>query len=377
MRLLIAPDKFKGTFTAAVVCALLSRGVLEARPDWEVDTQPLADGGEGTLDALLAAFGGTRIPVTVRGPLGDPVTEEWALSEDGAALVESARYCGLDRIPVARRDPLRATSYGLGEAIATALDAGARRFLIGLGGVATVDGGAGMARALGFRLEDGEGNELDGSPASLGSLNRVDASMAHPALALSRFTVLCDVRNPLIGPEGAARVFGPQKGADPRAVEELEAALHHLAESMAPLRGMSADALRGLPMGGAAGGLGAGACCFLKGDLQPGAIFLARRLLSPARIDEADVVVTGEGSLDRQTAGGKVVAAVLEAAQASGRPAIVVAGRWDGTLPAPAPRGVVVVGPGPDPRLLTAADLVTLGGRVAEIAAGMANPGGE
>lgn len=375
MRLLIAPDKFKGTFTAAEVCDLLSRGVREARPDCVVDTQPLADGGEGTLDALLAAFGGTRVPVTVRGPLGDPVRGEWALSEDGTALLESARFAGLDLVPESVRDPLRATTYGLGEAIAAALDAGARRFLIGLGGVATVDGGAGMARALGFRLEDGEGNDLDGSPASLEALRTVDTSMAHPALALSRFTVLSDVRNPLTGPEGAARVFGPQKGADLRAVQALESALHRLAEGIASLRAMPADALRQLPMGGAAGGLGAGAFCFLKGDLQPGAIFLARRLLSPARIEAADVVVTGEGSLDRQTTGGKVVAAVLEAAHGAGRPAIVVAGRWDGTLPDPAPTGVVVLGPG-SASYLGEDDLVTIGRQAAEVASRMAKPEG-
>lgn len=345
MRLLLAPDKFKGTFTAAEVCSLLEGGIHEAEPGAEVLSLPLADGGEGTLDALMRALGGTRMAVRVRGPMGDSLAADYGITPDGTAVIESALFCGLGLVPPGRRDPLRASSYGLGQGIAAALDAGAHRFLLALGGSASVDGGVGMARALGFRFEDAQGKEVAGAGEDLARIHRIDASLAHPSLATARVTALCDVSHSLCGPLGAARVFAPQKGASPHHVDVLEAGLEHLARVLAPWQGWPLEEVRGRAHGGAAGGLGAGAAAFLKARLEPGAIFLLRALFFTDRARGTDAVVTGEGSLDAQTAGGKVVAAVLAQAALLGLPAVVVAGRWDGTLPSPAPSLVRVAGP--------------------------------
>ncbi|MGH9866993.1 MAG: glycerate kinase family protein [Candidatus Polarisedimenticolia bacterium] len=373
MRLLIAPDKFKGTFTAAQICDLLSRGIREEKPHWQIDAQPLADGGEGTMDAILGAVGGACVPSTTRGPMGVPHEASWGLTHEGTAVFESAVFLGLHLVPPAQRSPLRASSRGLGEAIAAALESGVRRFLVGLGGVATVDGGLGMAAALGYRLEDAGGRPLEGCARDLDALANVDASMAHPALAQARFTALCDVSHPLIGPQGAARVFGPQKGATPDEVSRLDEGLRRLARILAGWKGVPPEVLTSMPMGGAAGGLGVGTASFLNASLEPGAIFLMRLLLSPGRLEGADLVVTGEGSLDEQTSGGKVAAAILGRAALGGRPVVVVTGRWDGTLPAPRPAVVEVLGPGMGKEgLLETADLVEVGRELARRAEGLA-----
>jgi glycerate 2-kinase len=293
----------------------------------------------------MAAWGGTRVPVRVRGPMGEPLTGEYGVTPDGVAVVESARFCGLGLVAPDRRDPMAATSYGLGQALAAALDAGARRILLGLGGSATVDAGVGMARALGFRFDDAAGQEVAGVGRDLARIHRVDASLAHPALAEARVTALCDVNNPLCGDRGAARVFAPQKGAGPAGVEALEAGLRQVARVVAAWQGATLASVEDRPCGGAAGGLGAGAAAFLKAVLEPGAIFLLRALFFTDRARGMDAVVTGEGSLDSQTTGGKAVAAVLAEAASLGLPAVVVAGRWDGTVPSAAPSLVQVVGP--------------------------------
>jgi glycerate kinase len=345
MRLLLCPDKFKGTFTAPQVCALLEQGIRQEDPGAEVTALPLADGGEGTLDVLMAALGGTRVAVRVCGPMGRPISAEYGVTPDGVAVIESARFCGLALVAPKDRDPMAASSYGLGEGIAAALDAGARRFVLGLGGSATVDAGTGMARALGYRFEDETGREVTGVGPALAAIQRLDSSLAHPALAHARFTALCDVSHPLCGPGGAARVFAPQKGAGPADVDVLEAGLEQVARAIAAWQRTDPLTVGARPSGGAAGGLGAGAAAFLGAALEPGAIFLMRTLFFTDRARGMDALVTGEGALDAQTAGGKVVAAVLAEAARLGIRAVVVAGRWDGTVPSPAPSLVQVVGP--------------------------------
>ncbi|HET9480637.1 MAG TPA: glycerate kinase [Candidatus Polarisedimenticolia bacterium] len=334
MRILIAPDKFRGTFTARQVCEHLAAGVADLLPEALVETVPMADGGEGTLDVVLSALGGTRVRMTARDSAGTPVESEYGVTRDGTAVLEAARFCGLGREAAGSRDPMRASSRGLGEAIADALESGLRRFLIGLGGTATVDGGAGMARALGFRLLDASGRDLDGGGGDQERIARIDATTAHQDLEAARFTILCDVANPLLGPQGAARVFGPQKGAAPSQVARLEAGLAALAGALAALRSVPLETLVSAPGAGAGGGLGAGASAFLGGRRVPGAEFLFDLLGLAARLERCDLIVTGEGSFDSQSFGGKVVGTLLRKAAAAGRPVLVVAGRWDGTASA-------------------------------------------
>lgn len=366
MRVLLAPDKFRGTFTAAEVCEHLARGLSDSCPGVQVDAAPMADGGEGTLDAIMGAAGGTRIPVEATGPDGAPIVAEYGVTQEGLAVIESARFCGLELVAPSRRDPSRASSYGLGQALAVALDAGARRFVIGLGGTATVDAGAGMARALGYRFEDQRGVWNGQSVLDLGDDLRIDDTLIHEGLRTARFSALCDVDNPLLGPRGAARVFAPQKGATGSQVAQLEEALCRLSTAMAKLRAPAGGNAGDLASGGAGGGLGLGCFVFLGASLLSGAIYLMKTLMLDDRIAEADLVVTGEGSFDGQTSSGKVVAAVLEAAAGAGRPALVVAGRWDGTMPArhPGPLAVFTSRDTAGPGTLTVEGLVELGRRI-------------
>ncbi|HKY32234.1 MAG TPA: glycerate kinase [Candidatus Polarisedimenticolia bacterium] len=369
MKFLLAPDKFRGTFTASEVCALLSEGIRQEDPGAVLDAAPMADGGEGTLEAVLRAQGGTMVPVRARGPLGEWIDAAYGVTAAGAAVIESARVCGLRCLPAGEPRPLEATTYGLGQVVATALEAGARTILLGLGGTATTDGGAGMAEALGYRIsrEEAEGEVV----------HTIDASMAHPGLATARVTALCDVSHPLLGPAGSAAVFGPQKGAGPAEVAVLESRLAALARGAARLTGRPEAELAGDPGAGAGGGLGMGAAVFLGARLVPGAIFLAGLMLLSRRAEEADVVVTGEGSLDSQTLGGKVVSAVLELAAEAGRPALVAAGRWDGTLPERRPEPTEVLAGADQGGGIVARDgLIRLGRHIARRARGLAKPEG-
>jgi glycerate 2-kinase len=343
VRILLAPDKFRGTFTASEVCHHLARGLAQEAPGIVAESLPLADGGEGMLEAVLKSTGGTRVTVPIRGPMDEEIACEYGVTPDGTAVIESARACGLQLVPAEARDPMSASSYGLGQVVAAALDAGIRRFLIGLGGTATVDGGAGMARALGIRLEDEAGRDVGYRPRDLWQTARVDASMAHPELAVSGFVALCDVANPLLGPKGAARVFGPQKGASGAQVERLEAGLAAVASAVTRWKTEEAGHLTLQPGAGAGGGLGAGCAAFLGARLRPGAPQMLEMLSFEEKLSGSDLAVTGEGSFDSQTAGGKVVAAVLEACVKAGKPVVVVAGRWDGTLPAVHPGDMEVL----------------------------------
>ncbi len=327
VRILVAPDKFRGTLTAAEAASAIARGWRRVRPEDRVEEVPLADGGEGTLDALLAALGGERRTERVSGPLGDHVEAAFGLAEGPTGLlgiVEMARASGLGLVSPARRDPLRATTRGTGELILAAARAGATEVLVCLGGSATTDGGAGMAEAVGISLSDAAGRPIGPGGLGLLQLARIDASGLDPLVRRLRVQACCDVDNPLTGPQGAARLFAPQKGATPDEVVLLDRALAHLAAVVH--RDLGID-VRSLPGAGAAGGLGAGLVAFLGARLRPGIELVMEAVGLPERIERADLVLTGEGTFDATSLRGKVPAGVLGLARAAGVPAVVLCGR--------------------------------------------------
>lgn len=324
MRVLIAPQEFKGSLSAAAAAAAMAKGVRAVFPGVEIDEAPLSDGGPGFVAAMLAARGGTLVETPASDPLMRPVRAGWALMPDGSGVIEMAAASGLVLVAPGERDALRATSYGTGELIAAALDRGCREIIAGIGGSATTDGGAGAMQALGGRLFDAEGRDLPPGGAALARLARIDLAERHPLLAQARLRVACDVTNTLCGPEGAAAVFAPQKGASPGDVRVLDAALRHFA-SIA-MRDCGIDVLP-LAGGGAAGGLGAGLATIAGATLEPGFPLVAEVVELERRIAAADIVLTGEGRLDAQTAYGKTVAGVAAMARAQGRPVGAVAGR--------------------------------------------------
>ncbi|HZU75516.1 MAG TPA: glycerate kinase, partial [Dehalococcoidia bacterium] len=306
MRVLVAPQELKGSLTAAQAATAIAEGVRRADPTADVTGLPLADGGPGTLEALLAARGGALRTARVTGPLGESVRARYGVI-DATAVIETAEACGLSLLKGRPLDPARATTFGVGELLRTALDAGCRHVLLGIGGSATDDGGAGMAQALGFGLLDAEGCELGRGPAGLASLARIDASHTDPRLAQASFDVAVDVTNPLCGPQGATAVFGPQKGVLPEQIPVFDAALRRLGERIE--RDLGVPVLD-LPGGGAAGGLGAGLAGFLHARLRPGFALVAETLGVEQQVARADLVLTGEGRLDAQTPYGKTVAGV-------------------------------------------------------------------
>jgi glycerate kinase len=334
---MFAPDKFRGTLTAEEAARALARGWRRVRPDDETEEIPMADGGEGTLDALVAALGGERVAATVAGPLGEPVEAAFGLvpaPEGPAGVVEMALASGLALVPDRRRDPRRTTTRGTGELILAACRAGARSVVVCIGGSGTNDGGAGMAQALGFRLLDAGGGEVEPGGAALASLDRIDAADTAPDLEGVRFVVASDVDNPLTGPAGASAVYGPQKGARPEDVELLDGALRRLADVVR--RDLGVDAAD-MPGAGAAGGLGFGLMAFLGAEVRPGIDVVMEATRFAERLANAGAVVTGEGKFDEQSFRGKTVGAVLDAARRRGLPAAVVAGRVDSQAPAGVP----------------------------------------
>jgi glycerate kinase len=336
VRVVIAPDKFKGTLTAPQAGEALAMGWKRGDPQAEVEEVPVADGGEGTLDTLLRALGGETERARVSGPLGDPVDAEYGLvrtAEGVLAIVEMARASGLALLDRGRRDPLRASTFGTGELILAASRHEPTRLIICVGGSATNDGGAGAAQALGVRLLDERGEDLPLGGEALVRLARIDATALHPSLRGVRVTVASDVDNPLTGPQGASAVFGPQKGASGEDVALLDRALGHLAAVIHRDLGIDVRHLEG---GGAAGGLGAGLIAFLGARVRPGFDLVAEVLGITARLDRADVVVTGEGRFDRQSAGGKAPARVLEMARAARCRSILIAGEIEEGLMPPA-----------------------------------------
>lgn len=326
MRVVIAPDSFKGSLSAVEVAEALARGVRRAWPAAQVELLPVADGGEGWVETLVRATGGRLVTRQVTGPLGEPVEAQYGLfQQDGeeVAVIEMAAASGLTLVPPDRRDPRMTTTRGTGELIRDALDQGARRLLVGIGGSATNDGGAGMAQALGVRFLDEAGAELPPGGAALARLARVDLSGLDPRLAQTEVVVACDVDNPLTGERGAAAVYGPQKGATPEMVQELDAALAHFADVVEGVIGRS---FRELPGAGAAGGLGFGLMAFAGARLQRGIELALETLQADRHFAWASLVITGEGRIDRQTLHGKVPFGVARRAAAFGVPVVAVAG---------------------------------------------------
>jgi len=345
MRIVIAPDKFKGSLTAVEAARAMSRGAMLADPGARIILCPMADGGEGTVEAVATATGAERRSSVVSGPLpGQEVTAQWGFLGDGmpeatsggsdiaallvpgrsTAVVEMAQASGLWLVPDELRDPMLTSTVGTGQLIKAAIDAGCRQIIVGIGGSATVDGGTGMARALGYRFLDGGGNELRPGGAALERIASIDTTDRDPRLDEVNFLVASDVDNPLLGTQGAARVFGPQKGATPEQVESLERGLGRLAGELG--RELNVD-VAAMPGSGAAGGLGAGLVAFCGARITSGAGLLAELTGLAGKVEGADLVLTGEGSFDSQTFRGKTPAGVTGIASEHGVPAVVMAGR--------------------------------------------------
>lgn len=322
MRVVFAPDKFAGTLSAAEAAAAMATGWSRARAGDELLLVPMADGGEGTIDVVGAVVpGAERMVAEVADARGTAIKAAWLRLADGRALVEAAQACGLSRLAPEKRNPRWTTSYGVGQLLAAAFDAGAHEVIVGLGGSATVDGGAGMAIALGNRLLRGDGNGVKIGGEYLRSLHHIDPVPPPPA----PIVVAVDVTNPLLGPDGAAAVFAPQKGAAPEDVPVLEQALQRLARVAE--RDLEGGPWRDLPGAGAAGGLGFGLAAFCRAHLTSGSPVVAGLVGLEDALSGAAVLVTGEGSLDAQTSRGKVPAYVAERARAHGAQVMAVAGR--------------------------------------------------
>lgn len=324
MRILVAPDSFKGSVSALGVALAMARGIHTVFPEAEVVQVPIADGGEGTVEALVAATGGRLLHTEVRGPLGEPVRAQWGVSGDGStAYIEMAAASGLPLVPEDRRDPRITSTFGTGELLKAALDAGLRKVVIGIGGSATNDGGSGLARALGVRFLDGAGAELPEGGSALARLERIDLTGLDARLGATTLLVACDVDNPLCGPRGASAIYGPQKGATPAMVAELDAALAHFARLATTATGR---AIADQPGAGAAGGLGAGLLFFTPASLRPGVAIVLETTAFEALVQGADLVVTGEGNTDAQTAMGKAPVGVAAVARRHGVPVICLSG---------------------------------------------------
>jgi glycerate kinase len=322
MKIVIAPDKFKGSLPAAEVAAAIAAGLRAEWPEAELVTVPVADGGEGTVDAAVAA-GLERVPVTVDGPTGEPVHASYARRGE-VAVIELADACGLMRLPGGRPAPLTASSFGCGQVLAAALAAGARRIILGVGGSASTDGGAGLLQALGARVLDARGEPLARGGAALCDVAALDLTGLHPALRGSSVILATDVVNPLTGPDGAAEVYGPQKGASPEQIAKLAGGLRRWAALVAAATGTDWSQA---PGAGAAGGVGFAALAVLGAQARSGIGLVLDLADFDAALDGAALVITGEGSLDTQTLAGKAPAGVARAAGRRGIPVVVVAGR--------------------------------------------------
>lgn len=324
MKIIIAPDSFKESLSAECAAMAIEDGFRAVFPELEAVRLPVADGGEGTVDALIAATGGHRIDIEVTDPQGHRVRGFYGVNGKGdCAVIEMAAASGLMLVPAGQRDPLTATSFGTGELIRHALDGGIRHIILGIGGSATVDGGIGMVQALGGRFTDAQGIDLPWGGAALAQLAAIDLSQLDPRLAQCRIEVACDVENPLTGPCGAAAVFGPQKGASAQDVQVLDAALAHLAAVIS--RHLGVNVLE-WPGGGAAGGMGVAARLFLRGNMRSGIDIIMDAIGLEEAMQGATLVITGEGRLDQQTINGKAPVGVARLAQRYHVPVIGLAG---------------------------------------------------
>ncbi|HEX2952673.1 MAG TPA: glycerate kinase [Bacillota bacterium] len=325
MKIVLAPDSFKGSLSAHQVCTAMAAGIQRVYPNSEIIQIPMADGGEGTLQAIIESTEGRLLHRTVTGPLGDKVAAEFGILPDQqTAIIEMASASGLTLIPEPMRNPCIASSIGTGQLILAALDEGCRRLVLGIGGSATNDGGVGIAEALGYRFLDADGRPLPPGGLALLNLARIDADHINPRLKDLEVKVICDVTNPLTGPEGASLVYGPQKGADPATARLLDQALGQLAKRIQTDLGLN---LLDLPGGGAAGGTGAGLVAFLGAQLKSGVELVADLVGLANKIRDADLVITGEGRIDRQTRYGKVPFGVTRIAKELHIPVFAIAGQ--------------------------------------------------
>jgi len=328
MRIVIAPDSFKGCLNALNVAQAMRRGVQRVYPESEIDMIPMADGGEGTVEAILSAVCGVEVKVKVIDPLGRPIEASYGLIDNGStAIIEMAAASGLTLLADEEKKPSITSTYGTGLLIKDALERGVNKILLGIGGSATNDGGAGLAVALGVKLLDSQGKELPPGGAALTQLAYIDMSEINPYLSKVRIEVACDVQNPLCGPEGASAVYGPQKGASPEEVQELDGALKKLGECLSAVAGRNLLELAG---GGAAGGLGAGTVGFLGAQLRPGSQIVLEVSKADEKIKCADLVLTGEGRTDFQTGYGKVPVGVAALAKKYDIPVLVISGSVEG-----------------------------------------------
>jgi glycerate kinase len=324
MKIVVAPQEFKGSLSAVQAAQAMAEGLRRALPDATLTLVPMADGGPGTVEAMVAAAeNGRRMTAAAHDALGRPLAAAWGIIDADTAVIEMAAASGLTLLTEDERDPRIASTYGTGELVRAALDAGCRRIIVGIGGSATNDGGAGMAQALGARLLDDAGQDLPPGGAALARLGRIDASGLDPRLGQCRVLAASDVFNPLCGPQGASLVYGPQKGATPAVAQELDAALNHYAQVIE--RDLGARVLD-LAGAGAAGGLGAGLTAFLGAELVQGAQLVAETVGLRQKLEGADLALTGEGRLDAQTSFGKAPWEVARLAKDCGLPVIAIAG---------------------------------------------------
>ncbi|CAX61081.1 Glycerate kinase 2 [Erwinia billingiae Eb661] len=324
MKIVIAPDSYKESLSAQQVATQIELGFREIFPDAHYVKLPVADGGEGTVEAMVAATKGKIIELDVTGPLGETVSAFYGLSGDeSCAFIEMAAASGLELVPAAQRDPLITTSYGTGELIRNALDKGVEHFIIGIGGSATNDGGAGMVQALGAQLLDTDGQQIGYGGGQLLALARIDMSQFDSRIKHCRFEVACDVTNPLLGEEGASAIFGPQKGATPELVKQLDSALAHYAGVIR--RDLDKDVLT-IAGGGAAGGMGVALHAFCQAELRRGIEIVTEALGLDALVKDATLVITGEGRIDSQSIHGKVPIGVSQVAKRYNKPVIGIAG---------------------------------------------------
>lgn len=321
-KFVLIPDSFKGTMTSSEICRILGEEIRAAIPGAEIASVPVADGGEGTVEAFLAAAGGVRTELSCTGPQGAPVPGFYGVLPDGTAVVEMAAAAGLPLAEGCLR-PDTATTFGVGQLIAAALAGGPRRVVLGLGGSATNDGGCGMAAALGVRFTDTQGRDYVPTGGTLDRLAHISLEGLSPAAREAEFVAMCDIDNPLCGAHGASAVFGPQKGADPEMVRRLDGGLRRLAEVIRADLGR--DVLE-LPGGGAAGGMGAGCAAFLNARLQMGIETVLDTVHFDALAADADLILTGEGKLDSQSLRGKVVIGVARRAKKLGVPVAALVG---------------------------------------------------
>ncbi len=340
--IVIAPDSFKGSVSSIGAAAAIEQGLRRVIPEAETFSIPMADGGEGTTEALLYSVGGELISAEVTGPLGEPVTAHWAKLSNGAAVIEMASASGLPLVPPDRRDPGVTTTRGTGQLIRAALDSGCRKLLIGIGGSATNDGGGGMAQALGVSLTDLSGAELGPGGLELARLETIDISGLDPRLSECEIMVASDVTNPLTGPLGASAVYGPQKGASPEQVLQLDAALENYREKLRSTFGRDIGAM---PGAGAAGGLGAGLAAFCGAELRSGISLVLELSGAETLISKADLVITGEGKTDGSSAMGKVPSGIGALAKHFGVPVVCLTGCADESATALYELGVSAVVP--------------------------------